>query len=77
VPAESLSVAVQGGAAVRDGMFDAFVSYSHAAGGALAPAVRRGLQQLTNAWYQRRALNVYLDRTGQDSTAWRRTAESG
>ena len=29
--------------------FDAFISYSHAADGKLAPALQRGLQQLAEA----------------------------
>ena len=35
-------------AAIREGAmaFDAFISYSHAADGKLAPALQRGLQQL-------------------------------
>jgi hypothetical protein len=44
--------------------FDAFVSYSHAADDALAPAVRRGLEHLSKPWYRRRALSVYLYKTG-------------
>lgn len=50
------------------GGFDAFVSYSHPANGKLAPAIRRGLQQLTKPWYRRRALTVFLDRTGLEVT---------
>lgn len=33
--------------------YDAFLSYSHAADSRLAPALQRGLQRLTRAWYQR------------------------
>lgn len=43
--------------------FDAFISYSHAADGALAPALRRALQGLARPWYRRRALAVFLDKT--------------
>lgn len=44
--------------------FDAFISYSHAADGALAPAVQRGLQTLARPWNRRRALEVFRDQTG-------------
>ena len=39
--------------------YDAFVSYSHAADGRLAPALQRGLQSLAKPWYRRRALRVF------------------
>src|SRR3954465_8575460 len=44
--------------------YDAFVSYSHAADGALAPAVQRSLQRLARPWHRRRALEVFRDETG-------------
>ena len=43
--------------------YDAFVSYSHAADGRLAPALQRGLQSLAKPWYRRRALRVFRDQT--------------
>jgi MTH538 TIR-like domain (DUF1863) len=43
--------------------YDAFVSYSHAADGRLAPAVQRALQSLSKPWYRRRALRVFRDQT--------------
>ena len=43
--------------------YDAFVSYSHAADGRLAPALQRGLQSLAKPWYRRRALRVFRDET--------------
>ena len=43
--------------------YDAFVSYSHAADGRLAPALQRGLQTLAKPWYRRRALRVFRDQT--------------
>ena len=43
--------------------FDAFLSYSHAADGRLAPAVQAGLQGLTRPWYRLRALHVFRDKT--------------
>ena len=44
--------------------FDAFISYSHAADGRLAPAVQSGLQRLAKRVFQRRALRVFRDETG-------------
>ena len=44
--------------------YDAFISYSHAADGKLAPALQRGLQQLGRPWRQRRAMEVFRDETG-------------
>ena len=43
--------------------YDAFVSYSHAADGRLAPALQAGLQSLAKAWYRRRALRVFRDKS--------------
>jgi WD40 repeat protein len=45
-------------------VYDAFVSYSHAADGRLAPAVQAGLQRLARPWYRVRALRVFRDDTG-------------
>ena len=44
--------------------FDAFISYSHAADGELAPALQRGLQQLAKPWTRRQALRIFRDDTG-------------
>jgi WD40 repeat protein len=44
--------------------YDAFISYSHAADGRLAPAVQSGLQRLAKPWYRVRALRVFRDETG-------------
>jgi len=44
--------------------YDAFISYSHAADGRLAPAVQSGLQRLAKPWNSRRALRVFRDDTG-------------
>ncbi|MDP9331883.1 MAG: toll/interleukin-1 receptor domain-containing protein, partial [Actinomycetota bacterium] len=44
--------------------YDAFVSYSHAADGKLAPALQRGLERLARPWYRPRALAVFRDETG-------------
>jgi MTH538 TIR-like domain (DUF1863) len=43
--------------------YDAFVSYSHAADGQLAPALQAGLQGLGKPWYRRRVLRVFRDKT--------------
>jgi hypothetical protein len=43
--------------------YDAFVSYSHAADGRLAPALQRALHRLAKPWYQVRALRVFRDET--------------
>ncbi len=43
--------------------FDAFVSYSHAADGRLAPALQRAMQRLAKPWYRARALRVFRDET--------------
>lgn len=42
---------------------DAFISYSHAADGRLAPALQQGLEQLAKPWYRLRALRVFRDET--------------
>ena len=44
--------------------YDAFISYSHAADGELAPALQNALQRLAKPWYRRRALEVFRDETG-------------
>ena len=41
----------------------AFISYSHAADGKLAPALQQGLEQLAKPWHRRRALAVFRDVT--------------
>ena len=41
--------------------FDAFISYSHAADGLLAPRLQSGLQRFAKPWWRRRALRVFRD----------------
>jgi WD40 repeat protein len=41
--------------------YDAFLSYSHAADGRLAPALQRAMQRLAKPWYRPRALRVFRD----------------
>ena len=50
------------------GEYDAFISYSHAADGTLAPAVQQGLEMLAKPIYQRRALRVFRDQTSLSVT---------
>ena len=51
-------------AAVTGKRYDAFISYSHAADDRFAPELQRGLQRFAKSWRQRRALEVFRDRTG-------------
>ncbi len=41
--------------------YDAFISYSHAADGRLAPALEHGLERLARPWNRLRALSVFRD----------------
>jgi hypothetical protein len=43
--------------------YDAFISYSHAADGRLAPALQSALHRLARPWYRLRALRVFRDQT--------------
>ena len=43
--------------------FDAFISYTHAVDGRLAPALERGLELMAKPWYRRRALRIFRDQT--------------
>jgi WD40 repeat protein len=43
--------------------YDAFISYSHAAQGRLAPALQRGLRRFARAWPRRPTLEVFRDET--------------
>ena len=42
---------------------DAFISYSHAAGGQLAPALQKGLEQLLRPWYSLQSFSIFCDTT--------------
>ena len=44
-------------------LYNAFISYSHAADDKLAPAIQRGLHQLAKPWYRLRALRAFRDKT--------------
>lgn len=43
--------------------YNAFISYSQAADGLLAPALQSALHRLTKPWYRLRAVRVFRDRT--------------
>lgn len=43
--------------------YRAFLSYSHAADGKLAPAIQSALQSFAKRWYERRAIRVFRDKT--------------
>ena len=43
--------------------FKAFISYSHAADGKLAPAVQRALHRIAKPWYRIRTMRVFRDQT--------------
>lgn len=44
--------------------YKAFISYSHAADGRLAPALQTALERFAKPWYRRRAIRVFRDSTG-------------
>ena len=48
--------------------YHAFISYSHAVDGQLAPAIQSGLHRLAKPFYRLRALNVFRDKTGLAAT---------
>ena len=52
--------------------YDAFISYSHAADGRLAPVLKAGLERMGRSWSQSRALRVFRDVTdlGVNADLW-------
>jgi hypothetical protein len=44
--------------------YRAFISYSHAVDGKLAPALQTGLERFAKPWYRLRAFRVFRDKTG-------------
>ena len=63
--------------------YDAFISYSHAADGRLAPALQSALHRLARPWYLMRACRLFRDKTSLSANPalWpaieRALAESG
>jgi len=49
--------------------YQAFISYSHAADGRLAPALQRGLQRIGKRWYQRARFKAFRDATSLSANA--------
>jgi WD40 repeat protein len=49
--------------AMSDPPYKAFISYSHAADDALAPALQSGLHRFARPWYRLRAMRVFRDQT--------------
>ncbi|MEU8953606.1 TIR domain-containing protein [Streptomyces sp. NPDC048518] len=47
--------------------YDAFLSYSHAAQGELAPAVQKALSRLAKPWHRPRALRVFHDQVSLEA----------
>lgn len=43
--------------------YDAFISYSHAVDGKLAPALQRALEKYAKSRYRRRALHIFRNET--------------
>ena len=43
--------------------YNAFISYSHAADGKLAPAIQSALQRLAKPWYRRSKIRIFRDQT--------------
>jgi len=43
--------------------YKAFISYSHAADGKLAPAIQSSLQSFAKPWYKLRAMRIFRDQT--------------
>jgi len=49
-------------------MFDAFISYSHAADGKLGPALQAAMHRFGKPWYRLRAVRVFRDQTSLSTT---------
>ena len=45
-------------------VYKAFISYSHAADGVLAPALQQALERFATPWYRARSIRVFRDQTG-------------
>jgi len=62
-PADLLRIDVVHNEGAMASPYNAFLSYSHAADGRLAPALQRGIQRLGKSWFQRTAVRVFRDKT--------------
>jgi len=49
-------------------LYRAFISYSHAADGKLAPALQSALHRFAKPWYRLRAIRVFRDKTSLSLT---------
>lgn len=49
-------------------VYKAFISYSHAADGKLAPAIQRALHRIAKPWYRLRTMRVFRDQTNLATT---------
>ncbi len=54
--------------AIKKRSYRAFISYSHALDGDLAPAIQRALETFAKPWYRSRILNIYRDETSLSAT---------
>jgi len=48
--------------------YAAFISYSHALDGALAPSLQASVEEFGRVWYRRRALRLFRDSTNLAAT---------
>lgn len=48
--------------------YNAFISYSHAADGKMAPALQHGLMRYAIPWYKRSKLNIFVDESNLSVT---------
>lgn len=48
--------------------YEAFISYSHAADGRLAPQLQLALQRFAKPWYRTRAVRIFRDKTSLSAT---------
>jgi hypothetical protein len=51
-----------------ESQYEAFISYSHAADGKLAPQLQLALQRFAKPWYRTRAIRVFRDKTSLSAT---------
>ena len=49
-------------------MFNAFISYSHAADDKFAPALQNALQKFAKPWYKKRNLEIFRDESSLSAT---------